>query len=138
MLEGAKILIVDHDVIFIDRLISHLNRARLTTSWLIDSKNTIYRIGDILPDIVVLNINMPGTDPLLILDQIKRCYPLIEVILLTEQSCTDDVILGLRRGAVDYLEKPVSIEALISKIDNAFQKKLRQHEKIARFNLFLV
>ena len=138
MLEGAKILIIDHDVTFIDQLISQLDRTRATTSWLPDNKCAMGRIENMRPDIIVLNVNIPGFDPLLILDQVKQYYPLIEVILLTEQSSINDVIPGLKRGAVDYLQKPVDMETLISKICNAYQKKLRQHEKIDRFKRFLV
>ncbi len=137
MIEEAKILIVDHDVMFVDRLVSELKRERVTISWLMDSRNVMSRVEDISPDVVVLNINVPGSDPLDILHQIKRYYPLVEVILLAEPSSINDVISGLKRGAVDYLKKPVDMEELKQKIDAALKKKLRQHEKIDRFQRFL-
>ncbi len=138
MIEGVKILIVDDDVFFVDRLVLQLKRERLIISWLLSSRDTMQRIADIMPDVVVLNINVCGPDPLEILCQIKRHYPLLEVILLTDSAGMDDAISGLKRGAVDYLKKPVNMEELIVKIKAAFQKKLKQHEKIGRFKRFLM
>jgi DNA-binding response OmpR family regulator len=69
----------------------------------------------------MLDVMMPGIGGLDVLQQIKRSYPQIQVILLTGRGSTNDGIKGMRLGAFDYMMKPVKIEDLIQKMNEAFQ-----------------
>jgi DNA-binding response OmpR family regulator len=72
-----------------------------------------------LPDLVVLDVMMPGLGGLEVLKQIKSLYAKIPVILLTGRGSTADGIEGMRLGAFDYLMKPIDIDELIKKISDA-------------------
>jgi len=87
--------------------------------------------------VVILNATAPGMASIDTLHRIKADYPLIEVIMLVENNGAEIAILGMQRGAVDYLKKPVSTNDLIRKIKIAYHKKQKHAEKIGRFKQFL-
>jgi signal transduction histidine kinase len=64
-----------------------------------------------------------------VLAQIKEKHPRTEVILLTGQASTQDGVDGIKSGAFDYLTKPIEFEHLLSKIQQAHEKILREAEK---------
>lgn len=136
--KGPKILIIDHDALFFEQVVSQLKRHMMTISWLVNGKHTLNRIAYLMPDVVIINVNMPGVDPVRVLEKIKRRYPLVEVILIADQTHINEAILGMQRGAADYLKKPVNLFELIMKIKIAYRKILDQHEKISRFERFLI
>jgi DNA-binding response OmpR family regulator len=76
-----------------------------------------------LPDVVVLDVIMPGLSGFDVLRSIKRRYPKIPVILLTGHSSTQDGMKGMELGAFDYIIKPVDIDELIGKIQLAIKGK---------------
>jgi DNA-binding NtrC family response regulator len=81
-------------------------------------------------DVIVLDVRMPGMDGIQTLREIKKRYPLVEVIMLTGHASLEVAIEGMELGAFDYLMKPVDIDELLYKIQDAYKKKLIQIEKI--------
>jgi DNA-binding NtrC family response regulator len=65
---------------------------------------------------------MPGMDGLETLREIKKTWPLIEVILLTGHACVESARQGMDEGAFDYLMKPVEINELVYKLEDAYDK----------------
>jgi len=80
--------------------------------------------------VVILDVKMPGMDGNAALKEIKRLYPLTEVIMLTGHATMESAIDGLKSGAFDYLMKPVDIDIIIQKAEEAFEKRQGQEEKI--------
>lgn len=80
--------------------------------------------------VVILDVKMPGMDGNATLREIKRQFPLTEVIMLTGHATMESAIDGLKSGAFDYLMKPVDIDVIIQKAEEAFEKKQGQEEKI--------
>ena len=77
---------------------------------------------DAAPQVVVLDVMMPGMGGLEVLQRVKSTYPNIEVILLTGIGSTKEGVEGMRLGAFDFLMKPLQIEELIEKIKAAIEK----------------
>ena len=77
-------------------------------------------------DVVVLDMKMPGMDGIEALRQIKKDYPLVEVIMLTGHGTMETAIKAMKKGAFDFLVKPLDIEELLQTIEAATQKK-REH-----------
>jgi DNA-binding NtrC family response regulator len=80
--------------------------------------------------VVILDVKMPGMDGIETLKEIKKEFPLVEVIMLTGHATVESAIDGLKSGATDYLMKPTEIDDLLAKAGEAFQKRLRMEEKI--------
>ena len=80
--------------------------------------------------VIVLDVKMPGLDGVATLKEIKRRFPIVEVIMLTGHATVESAIDGLKSGAFDYLMKPCDIDELISKAEEAFRKRESLEEKI--------
>ena len=85
-------------------------------------------IHDYPPDVVILDLRIPGMDGIETLKTIKKFDPTIEVIMLTGHGDVQSVEEGMKSGAFEYIMKPVDIGELISKIDKA--KKKRDKESL--------
>ena len=80
--------------------------------------------------VVILDVKMPGMDGIETLKEIKRQFPLVEVIMLTGHGTVESAVDGLKSGATDYLTKPTDINELLNKAQEAFEKRQRLEEKI--------
>jgi len=80
--------------------------------------------------VIILDVKMPGMDGISVLKEIKKSYPLVEVIMLTGHATVESAVEGLKHGALDYLMKPTSIEDLIKKVEEAFGKRMQMEDKI--------
>jgi diguanylate cyclase (GGDEF)-like protein len=87
-----------------------------------------------MPDVVLLDIEMPGLDGHQVLAAIKADAELtdIPVVFLTGRTSTDDIVEGLRLGAHDYLRKPFDASELIARVSAAVRMKTLQDELRAR------
>jgi DNA-binding NtrC family response regulator len=126
----VKILLVDDEISFVKTLTKRLSRRELNIVTAFSGQDALAQLErDPDIEIIVLDIKMPGMNGLRTLDEIKRDYPLVEVIILTGHSTVDSAIRGMRLGAFDYLVKPCDIDQLISRMQEAVQKKRRLEEK---------
>lgn len=80
--------------------------------------------------VVILDVKMPSMDGIATLKEIKRQFPLIEVIMLTGHATIESAVDGLKSGAIDYLTKPADINEIIQKAEQAFEKRKDLEEKI--------
>lgn len=87
--------------------------------------------------IIILDVKMPGMDGIATLKAVKSCYPRIDVIMLTGHATMESALEGLQSGAADYLMKPVDIDELIQKAEEAYGKRraLEEKKRIAPFSL---
>ncbi len=69
-----------------------------------------------LPELVLLDIMLPGEDGISVLRKIKKCYPDIPVIMVTAKGTEYDKVTGLDLGADDYVSKPFGMMELISRV----------------------
>ena len=81
-------------------------------------------------EIVILDVKMPGMDGIKTLAEIKKKFPLVEVIMLSGHADVESAIDGMKQGAFDYLMKPCDMEQIIAKVTEAVAKKRQHEEKI--------
>jgi DNA-binding NtrC family response regulator len=129
-MEKMKILLVDDEERFLattQKLLTKKGFDAVTASSGAEALETLNRKNI---HVVFLDVKMPGMDGNETLKQIKAQFPLVEVIMLTGHATVESAIDGLKSGASDYLMKPTSIEDLIEKAKEAFDKRQRLEEKI--------
>lgn len=127
----ARVLLVDDEAPFIDTLSKRLVKRGLTVSTANSGPEALEIIGRGEPlDVIVLDVKMPGMDGIETLKAIKNMNPLLEVIMLTGHATVGSAIDGMKQGALDYLMKPCDLELLMTKVQEAKMKKLKQEERI--------
>jgi DNA-binding NtrC family response regulator len=114
-----KVLLVDDEEEFVTTLAERLKLRGIAASIATDGKEALALIGDDRPDVVVLDVLMPGLGGLAVLDHIRTMDPKIKVILLTGRGVLHDDDRKVPPGAFDYLIKPVNIDDLIEKMREA-------------------
>jgi DNA-binding NtrC family response regulator len=133
-MEPANILLVDDEIPFLKTLTRRLARRNLKIITAFSGQEALAQLEkDSKIEVVVLDIRMPGIDGLQTLVEIKKAYPLVEVIILTGHSTMDDAIKGMRLGAFDYLGKPCDIDRLISRLEEAVEKKRKCEDRLSEF-----
>jgi len=83
-------------------------------------------------DVVVLDVKMPGMDGIETLREVKKKFPLTEVVMLTGHASMEVAIEGMEIGAFDYLMKPIDLDDLLYKLEDAYKKKSIQETKIKK------
>jgi YesN/AraC family two-component response regulator len=81
-------------------------------------------VSSFMPDVMILDVQMPDMSGLDVLSQVKAIDPTIEVILLTGHGSFEAGITGMELGAFDYIVKPIDLILLMEKITEASKKKL--------------
>ena len=127
-MEKLKVLLVDDEEEFVTTLKERLELRNIMTLVATDGNEALRIVDTERPPVVVMDVMMPVMGGLDVLKQIKRKYPKIQVILLTGRGLTQDGIKGMRLGAFDYLMKPVKIEGLIQKMNEAFQSSKQDED----------
>ncbi len=128
-MEAIRLVMVDDEVNFLNPLAKRLKKRGMDPDLAESARDCLSILEKKRADIVVTDVKMPGMDGLELLTEIKERYPDTEVILLTGQASTADGVEGIKRGAFDYLTKPIELEHLVSKIHQAFDKILHRKEK---------
>ncbi len=119
---SPRVLLVDDEVDFLENLGQRLELRGLQTSTATNGPRALEIINKEKIDVVVLDVRMPGMDGIETLRRIKESHPRIEVIMLTGHADLESSLEGMRFGFFDYLTKPVRLEKLIEKIQEAFQR----------------
>ncbi|MFC1884101.1 response regulator [Thermodesulfobacteriota bacterium] len=118
-MKDMKVLLVDDEKEFVSTLAERLEMRDITTLVANDGESALKIIADERPPVVVLDVMMPGISGLNVLKRIREDFPKTKVILLTGRGSTKDGIEGMKLGAFDYLMKPVKLEGLIKKMNEA-------------------
>lgn len=128
-MENIRLLLVDDERSFLDTIAKRLKKRGITANLAYSAEECLSSLENQPFDVVVSDVKMPGMDGIFLLKQIKEKYPDTEVILLTGHASTQDGVDGIKSGAFDYLTKPVELEHLLGKIQQAFDKILYKIEK---------
>jgi DNA-binding response OmpR family regulator len=85
------------------------------------------------PDLVILDIMMPGLDGFEVLRRLRAGDPKLTVIFLTARDATSDQILGLESGADDYITKPFTFEILLARVHALLRRNQPETSPLLRF-----
>jgi DNA-binding NtrC family response regulator len=122
--------LVDDEVEFVETLVKRLRKRKVNTAAVGSGEEALQVLKQTPVDVVVLDVKMPGMDGIETLREIKKISPLVEVIMLTGHANMEVAIEGMELGAFDYLMKPMDIDELLYKLQDAYKKKWLQEGKI--------
>ncbi len=129
-MENPSVLFVDDEIEFLETLMKRMDKRGVKAMGAASGEEALAYLDDHTVDVVVLDVKMPGMDGIQTLNQIKTAYPLVEVIMLTGHASLESASDGMSKGAFDYLMKPVDINELLYKVQDACNMKRIQEDKI--------
>ena len=125
------VMLVDDEVPFVEALTKRLKKRNLNILTAFSGREALQTLDKHRNiDVVILDVKMPDLDGIETLREIKKAYPVTEVVMLTGHATVESAIEGMRFGAYDYLMKPCAIEQLMTKVEEATKKKREHEEKI--------
>jgi signal transduction histidine kinase len=119
---SMRVLIVDDERDFLENLAQRLRLRGLAVSTAASGPDAIAQLQQNEIDVVVLDVRMPGMDGIETLRRIKDSWPRVEVVMLTGHADLESSLDGMRFGFFDYLTKPVEIDALVAKLEDAYRR----------------
>jgi len=124
MATRGSILVVDDEPTIADVVSRYLERAGYTARVASDGPGALRCAGQERPDLVVLDLMLPGMDGLEVMRRLREFGegPRVSVILLTAKGEHSDRIVGLRLGADDYVVKPFSPAELVARVDAVLRR----------------
>ena len=120
---NLKVLIADDEVEFASTIVARLKLRKFAASMANSGKAALAAIEQECPDVLLLDLKMPDLDGLEVLASLKEKYPNLAVIILTGHGSFEAGRKGMELGAFDYIMKPVDINLLMTKIEDAFEMK---------------
>ena len=118
----SKVLLVDDERDFVEALSERLQMRDYSSAVVYGGEEALSIVDEDEPEVMVLDLKMPGIDGLEVLRRVKEKHPNVEVIVLTGHGSEDAARLCLELGACAFLEKPVDIEKLTRAMQEAYSR----------------
>ncbi len=115
-----KILLVDDEVEFVQTLSERLLSRELESAVAYDGPQALAIAESDAPDVIVLDIKMPGMDGMEVLSELKKKHPKVQVIILTAHGSDEGARRAREEGAFAYLRKPANIDQLVQLMKDAY------------------
>ena len=120
--QKMKVLVVDNETEFASTLAERLRLRKIEAQSVYSGEEGLAAVGRFLPDVMILDLRMPGIDGIEVLRQVKSTNPDIEVIVLTGHGTEKDKDVCMELGAFAFLQKPVDISLLSQTLMKANEK----------------
>lgn len=120
--ETPKLLLVDDEREFVQTLSERLSMRDIDSAVVFDGESALDLMATDDPEVMILDLKMPGIDGFEVLRKTKESRPNVEVVILTGHGSEEDKATCMRLGAFAYLQKPVDIEQLSATLKEAYAK----------------
>jgi len=124
MRDVARILVVDDEPKIVQLVRDYLERARFSVSTARDGNEALMRARSERPDLVILDLGLPGLDGLEVTRRLRRDSG-VPIIMLTARDDETDKVVGLELGADDYVTKPFSPRELEARVRAVLRRQSR-------------
>ena len=118
----SRVLLVDDEREFVENLRDRLKMRDFGANVAYDGQQALDQMSREIPDVMVLDLNMPEVDGYQVLKEVKESHPNVEVIILTGHGSAEDQERCAKLGAFAYLEKPIDIDELTKAMNAAYDK----------------
>ncbi|WP_420266080.1 response regulator [Candidatus Magnetominusculus dajiuhuensis] len=133
-----KVLLIEDDEVVRKQLAKYIQKERFDVIQAADGHTGIELFRSEKPDIVLTDMKIPGIDGMEVITTIKRLSPDTDVILFTGYGETDTAVMALREGVLDYLKKPIDLEALSMTLGRARERVVARDEHFVQPIILLV
>ncbi len=115
--ENLRILLVDDEKEFVESLSERLELRNMKAEVAYDGEQALQAVREGKPDVMVLDLRMPGIDGIEVLRKVKKDHPNVDVVILTGHGTDKDEEEALRLGATAFLKKPVDLDQLVGTVN---------------------
>jgi DNA-binding NtrC family response regulator len=122
-MEEIKVLLVDDEDEFVKSLSERIQMRDIESGIAFNGEEALGIVDEDIPDVMVLDLKMPGIDGMEVLRRVRKTYPDVQVIMLTGHGSEKDEREARRLGVFEYLQKPTEIDRLVETIKNAYKHK---------------
>lgn len=122
----VRLLVVDDEPHIADLVATVARYEGWTAVTAGSGEAALQKAAEFVPDIVVLDLMLPGIDGFTVLDRLRGAGTAVPVVFLTAKDATADRIAGLTRGGDDYLVKPFSVEELMARLRAVLRRSNRE------------
>ena len=118
----ASILVVDDEENLHEALRLNLEREGYEVTSAYDGNEALKKIGNEYFDLIIMDIMMPEVDGISVTETVRINNNDVPILMLSARNSSADRVLGLKKGADDYLTKPFNLEELLLRVDKLIQK----------------
>lgn len=116
-----RILLVDDEQEFVQTLAERLQMRDMDSYAVFDGPAALAQVQSHPPQILIIDLKMPGMDGIQVLKMVKQTHPGIQIIILTGHGSEQDKIICMHLGAFAYFQKPVDIDRLSAAIRQGYE-----------------
>jgi len=124
-----KVLFVDDEEDFVRTMAERMEMREVGSDVALDGEQALEMLQEDVPDVMVLDLRMPGIDGMEVLRRVRKQYPQMEVIIMTGHGSDKDEAEARRLGAFDYLRKPVDINDLMEIVRDAGRSRRKSGDE---------
>ncbi|MDO4880525.1 MAG: response regulator transcription factor [Capnocytophaga sp.] len=128
-----KILIIEDEKELRDTLQTFLEKEKFLIETASDYLSGLSKIANYDYDCILLDIMLPNGSGMQLLDELKKLKKNNSVIIISAKDSVEDKVLGLEKGADDYLAKPFHLAELLARVKSIIRRKNQQGEEIISF-----
>jgi DNA-binding NtrC family response regulator len=130
----GRILIVDDEDVIAATLQEFLQGEGFEVGTANDASQALAIAAELEPDVALCDVQLPGLNGLELLDRLLKLRPETLVLMITAYATVENAVAAFRRGAHDYLMKPVIFEELLAKLDRlmAYRRLLIENQALRR------
>jgi two-component system nitrogen regulation response regulator NtrX len=131
----ARILVVDDEAAIRDSLELILSYERHEIVQAASGEEALQRLRDSVPELVLLDVVMPGINGLEVLEHIQTGYPEVIVIMVSGHTDIATAIAATRKGAFDFIDKPLERDRLLVSVRNALRHSRMRREVFEQYRI---
>ncbi len=126
--QELQLLIVDDETDFRETAVSYFKRQNYRVQSAASAEDALQTLRNSTFDVAVIDLHMPGMNGLDLLERLREEDPQLQVVMLTGGASVESAVEAMKRGAADYLSKPIRLAELDVLIQKAYQAGQVQRE----------
>ena len=120
-----KLLLVDDEEDYVRTMAERMEMRDVGSRVALSGEDALRMVQEDTPDVMILDLRMPGIDGMAVLERVKQTHPHVQVIILTEHGSDREEREARRLGAFEYLQKPADTTRLLATVRSAWRKSLQ-------------
>ncbi len=112
MIERSRVLVIDDDPGMLELMEAYFSQQGYRVFGVRNGEDALGTLDDTQPDLIILDLVLPGMGGLDVLRQLKQILPRVPVVMVSGHGQAPNIVESMRRGASDFLPKPFELEEL--------------------------